>query len=92
MYSVSVAPESIACLSGSVYRWWSPSPPFLPAFLMVFVGVLYGFFVAVICSEYITSRHHHVLQRQELTQVGSLSASGVTVGSAAGGPCPVKAP
>eukprot|EP00897_Mesotaenium_endlicherianum_P008732 jgi/Mesen1/7888/ME000420S07036 len=36
--------------------------------LAVFVGLLYGSFVAIICAQRIHERHHHVLQREELTK------------------------
>ena len=36
---------------------------------MVFFGLLYGFFVAIICGQRITRRHYHVLEKQELTKV-----------------------
>jgi hypothetical protein len=34
------------------------------------VGLLYGFFIAIICGQRITERHYHVLAKQELTKVG----------------------
>lgn len=35
---------------------------------IVFVGLLYGFFIAIICGQRISERHYHVLAKQELTQ------------------------
>jgi hypothetical protein len=37
---------------------------------IVLVGLLYGFFIAIICGQRITERHYHVLAKQELTKVG----------------------
>lgn len=39
------------------------------AVLSIAVGILYGFFIAIICSEHIERRHAYILQRQALTQV-----------------------
>jgi len=36
---------------------------------IVLVGLLYGFFIAIICGQRITERHYHVLAKQELTKV-----------------------
>lgn len=36
---------------------------------IVLVGLLYGFFIAIICGQRISERHHHVLAKQELTKV-----------------------
>jgi hypothetical protein len=36
---------------------------------IILVGVLYGFFIAIICGQRITERHYHVLAKQELTKV-----------------------
>lgn len=33
------------------------------------VGLLYGFFIAIICGQRINERHYHVLAKQELTKV-----------------------
>lgn len=39
------------------------------AVLAIFlVGLLYGFFIAIICGERISKRHYHVLAKQELTK------------------------
>uniref|UniRef100_A0A0D3F0A1 RING-CH-type domain-containing protein n=1 Tax=Oryza barthii TaxID=65489 RepID=A0A0D3F0A1_9ORYZ len=35
---------------------------------IVLVGLLYGFFIAIICGQRITERHYHVLAKQELTK------------------------
>ncbi|XP_047307053.1 E3 ubiquitin-protein ligase MARCHF8 [Impatiens glandulifera] len=35
---------------------------------VVLVGLLYGFFIAIICGQKINERHHHVLAKQELTK------------------------
>ncbi|MQL89122.1 hypothetical protein Taro_021698 [Colocasia esculenta] len=36
---------------------------------VVLVGLLYGFFIAIICGQRINERHYHVLAKQELTKV-----------------------
>lgn len=36
---------------------------------IVLVGLLYGFFIAIICGQRINERHYHVLAKQELTKV-----------------------
>lgn len=36
---------------------------------IVLVGLLYGFFIAIICGQRISERHYHVLAKQELTKV-----------------------
>lgn len=36
---------------------------------IVLVGLLYGFFIAIICGQKINERHYHVLAKQELTKV-----------------------
>ncbi|KAF2317699.1 hypothetical protein GH714_039596 [Hevea brasiliensis] len=38
---------------------------------IVLVGLLYGFFIAIICGQRINERHYHVLAKQELTRVWS---------------------
>ncbi|KAI4979614.1 hypothetical protein ZWY2020_016367 [Hordeum vulgare] len=35
---------------------------------VILVGLLYGFFIAIICGQRITERHYHVLAKQELTK------------------------
>ncbi|KAF4347586.1 uncharacterized protein LOC115712734 [Cannabis sativa] len=35
---------------------------------IVLVGLLYGFFIAIICGQRISERHYHVLAKQELTK------------------------
>uniref|UniRef100_A0A803M9T4 RING-CH-type domain-containing protein n=1 Tax=Chenopodium quinoa TaxID=63459 RepID=A0A803M9T4_CHEQI len=35
---------------------------------IILVGLLYGFFIAIICGQRINERHHHVLAKQELTK------------------------
>ncbi|KAH9716222.1 RING-CH-type domain-containing protein [Citrus sinensis] len=35
---------------------------------IILVGVLYGFFIAIICGQRIHERHYHVLAKQELTK------------------------
>ncbi|XP_073144341.1 uncharacterized protein [Henckelia pumila] len=35
---------------------------------IVLVGLLYGFFIAIICGQKINERHYHVLAKQELTK------------------------
>ncbi|KAG6760602.1 hypothetical protein POTOM_037125 [Populus tomentosa] len=35
---------------------------------IVLVGLLYGFFIAIICGQRINERHYHVLAKQELTK------------------------
>lgn len=36
---------------------------------IILVGLLYGFFIAIICGQRINERHYHVLAKQELTKV-----------------------
>lgn len=36
--------------------------------ISVLVGMLYGFFIAIICGQRISNRHYHVLAKQELTK------------------------
>ncbi|KAL9254144.1 E3 ubiquitin-protein ligase MARCHF8-like protein [Drosera capensis] len=36
---------------------------------IVLVGLLYGFFIAIICGQRINERHYHILAKQELTKV-----------------------
>ncbi|OUZ99222.1 zinc finger protein [Macleaya cordata] len=36
---------------------------------ILLVGLLYGFFIAIICGQRISERHYHVLAKQELTKV-----------------------
>ncbi|XP_028103208.1 uncharacterized protein LOC114302392 isoform X1 [Camellia sinensis] len=38
---------------------------------IVLVGLLYGFFIAIICGQRINERHYHVLAKQELTKGSS---------------------
>jgi hypothetical protein len=33
------------------------------------IGLLYGFFIAIICGQNISNRHYHILAKQELTKV-----------------------
>ncbi|XP_006850891.2 E3 ubiquitin-protein ligase MARCH1 isoform X1 [Amborella trichopoda] len=40
----------------------------LAVLAVIFVGLLYGFFIAIICGQRITERHYHVLAKQELTK------------------------
>ncbi|XP_022716440.1 uncharacterized protein LOC111275362 isoform X4 [Durio zibethinus] len=35
---------------------------------IVLVGLLYGFFIAIICGQRINERHYHILEKQELTK------------------------
>jgi hypothetical protein len=35
----------------------------------VLVGLLYGFFIAIICGQRISNRHYHILAKQALTRV-----------------------
>ncbi|XP_040989153.1 E3 ubiquitin-protein ligase MARCHF3 [Juglans microcarpa x Juglans regia] len=35
---------------------------------IILVGLLYGFFIAIICGQRINQRHYHVLAKQELTK------------------------
>ncbi|KAL5699547.1 RING-type E3 ubiquitin transferase [Ranunculus cassubicifolius] len=35
---------------------------------IILVGLLYGFFIAIICGQRISERHYHVLAKQELTK------------------------
>lgn len=40
----------------------------LAVFAVLLVGLLYGFFLAIICGQKISDRHYHVLAKQELTK------------------------
>lgn len=40
----------------------------LAVVVIVMVGLLYGFFIAIICGQKISHRHYHVLAKQELTK------------------------
>lgn len=40
----------------------------LAVVVVLLVGLLYGFFIAIICGQKISSRHYHVLAKQELTK------------------------
>uniref|UniRef100_A0A1J3C9X0 E3 ubiquitin-protein ligase MARCH2 n=1 Tax=Noccaea caerulescens TaxID=107243 RepID=A0A1J3C9X0_NOCCA len=40
----------------------------LAVLAIVVVGLLYGFFIAIICGQKINERHYHVLAKQELTK------------------------
>lgn len=40
----------------------------LAVIVILLVGLLYGFFIAIICGQKISNRHHHVLAKQELTK------------------------
>jgi hypothetical protein len=42
---------------------------FLAVIVCVLVGLLYGFFIAIICGPKISNRHYHILAKQELTKV-----------------------
>lgn len=44
---------------------------FLAVIVCVLVGLLYGFFIAIICGPKISNRHYHILAKQELTKVHS---------------------
>lgn len=60
--------------SGNVY--------FLAVVVSVLMGLLYGFFIAIICGQRISNRHYHVLAKQELTKVcicGLIFEENVTV-------------
>lgn len=35
---------------------------------IILVGLLYGFFIAIICGQRISERHYHVLAKKELTK------------------------
>jgi hypothetical protein len=43
---------------------------------IILVGLLYGFFIAIICGQRITDRHYHVLAKQELTKVRERKKNG----------------
>ncbi|KAH1105370.1 hypothetical protein AAZX31_13G353500 [Glycine max] len=48
---------------------WLPRKKIHGQFLaIVLVGLLYGFFIAIICGQRINERHYHVLAKQELTK------------------------
>ncbi|KAL1192624.1 hypothetical protein V5N11_008691 [Cardamine amara subsp. amara] len=40
----------------------------LAVLAIILVGLLYGFFIAIICGQRINERHYHVLAKQELTK------------------------
>lgn len=40
----------------------------LAVIIILLVGLLYGIFIAIICGQKISKRHHHVLAKQELTK------------------------
>ncbi|XP_020578389.1 E3 ubiquitin-protein ligase MARCH1 isoform X2 [Phalaenopsis equestris] len=40
----------------------------LATLAVILVGLLYGFFIAIICGQRINERHYHVLAKQELTK------------------------
>ncbi|KAH7438048.1 hypothetical protein KP509_05G103100 [Ceratopteris richardii] len=40
----------------------------LAVIVILLVGLLYGFFIAIICGQNISNRHYHVLAKQELTK------------------------
>ncbi|XP_002989200.2 E3 ubiquitin-protein ligase MARCH8 [Selaginella moellendorffii] len=40
----------------------------LAVLVLILVGLLYGFFIAIICGRKITNRHYHVLEKQDLTK------------------------
>ncbi|KAI5064335.1 hypothetical protein GOP47_0021005 [Adiantum capillus-veneris] len=40
----------------------------LAVIVILLVGLLYGFFIAIICGQRISKRHYHVLAKQELTK------------------------
>lgn len=40
----------------------------IAVFTIVFVGMLYGLFIAIIWGQRINERHYHVLAKQELTK------------------------
>lgn len=42
---------------------------YLAVIVCVLVGLLYGFFIAIICGPKISNRHYHILAKQELTKV-----------------------
>ncbi|PIA43783.1 hypothetical protein AQUCO_01800082v1 [Aquilegia coerulea] len=42
---------------------------------IILVGLLYGFFIAIICGQRINERHYHVLAKQELTKIDMMEAS-----------------
>ncbi|KAF3974655.1 hypothetical protein CMV_002043 [Castanea mollissima] len=71
----------VACLGVLVYKFYGdelremfgyeehPYGFYIMAVLaIVLVGLLYGFFIAIICGQRINERHYHVLAKQELTK------------------------
>eukprot|EP00249_Psilotum_nudum_P014491 c24851_g1_i2 orf=873-1676(-) len=40
----------------------------LAVIVIAVVGLLYGFFIAIICGQKISNRHYHILAKQELTK------------------------
>ncbi|XP_008798098.1 E3 ubiquitin-protein ligase MARCHF1-like isoform X4 [Phoenix dactylifera] len=71
----------VALLSMLVYRFYGeelremfgyeehPYGFYIIAILaVILVGLLYGFFIAIICGQRINERHYHILAKQELTK------------------------
>lgn len=61
------------------YAWLAASDKliillYFAVLAIVLVGLLYGFFIAIICGQRINERHYHVLAKQELTKVCYLIA------------------
>ncbi|KAL9351196.1 hypothetical protein Peur_053876 [Populus x canadensis] len=72
----------VACLGVLVYKFYGEElremfgyeeHPYgfytMAVLAIVLVGLLYGFFIAIICGQRINERHYHVLAKQELTKV-----------------------
>ncbi|KAG7018210.1 hypothetical protein SDJN02_20078, partial [Cucurbita argyrosperma subsp. argyrosperma] len=57
------------CSCSTIYLFNSSFYNFFSAVLaIILVGLLYGFFIAIICGQRINERHYHVLAKQELTK------------------------
>ncbi|KAL2652016.1 hypothetical protein R1flu_020144 [Riccia fluitans] len=82
----------VGCLGASVYYFYGEElremfgyehHPYgfyaLVVVVALLVGLLYGFFIAIICGQNISNRHYHILAKQELTKeyiVENLSEDG----------------
>lgn len=71
----------VACLGVLVYKFYGEElremfgyeeHPYgfytMAVLAIILVGLLYGFFIAIICGQRINERHYHVLAKQELTK------------------------
>lgn len=61
--------KEYVCLACFNKLWFSLPTWSCAVLAIVLVGLLYGFFIAIICGQRINERHYHVLAKQELTKV-----------------------